>query len=145
MARFQAMGSPCELLTEASSEPAARVLASLVASEAWRIEDKYSRYLKGNIVHRINSANGATVSVDPETTQLLDFANTLFMLSGGLFDITSGVLRRVWTFDGSDRIPDAKAVDKLLPLIGWGRVSWASPALTLLPGMEIDLGGIGKE
>ena len=33
----------------------------------------------------------------------------------------------------------------LLPLVGWSRVTWKRPALTLPPGMEIDLGGIGKE
>lgn len=145
VARFQAMGSPCELLTEAPSGVAARALATLAASEVWRVEDKFSRYLKGNVVHRINAANGATLSLDEETAHLLDFANTLFVLSDGLFDITSGILRRAWTFDGSDRIPEANSIDALLPLIGWGRASWDAPELTLLPGMEIDLGGIGKE
>lgn len=139
------MGSPCELLTEAPSEVDARALATLAADEVWRIEDKFSRYLEGNVVNHINAANGATVRVDQETAQLLDFANVLFSLSDGLFDITSGVLRRVWTFDGSDRVPGVAAIKDLLPLIGWGRASWQAPELTLLPGMEIDLGGIGKE
>ena len=124
---------------------AAESLAGLAANEAWRIEDKFSRYLDGNVVHRINASNGSTVSVDRETVDLLNFANVLFDLSDGLFDITSGVLRRVWTFDGSDRVPEDEAIRKLLPLIGWGRASWNPPELTLLPGMEIDLGGIGKE
>ena len=139
------MGSPCELLTEAPSEDITRSLATLVANEAWRIEDKFSRYLSGNIIHRINAANGATLTVDDETAKLLDFATSLFELSGGLFDITSGVLRRVWTFDGGDRIPDNEAIRDLLPLIGWGSATWRAPSLTLLPGMEIDLGGVGKE
>ncbi len=139
------MGSPCELLTEAESEDSAQVLATAAADEVWRIEDKYSRYLENNIVHRINSADGATLQVDAETAQLLDFAANLFDLSDGLFDITSGVLRRVWTFDGGSKVPDESAIQALLPLIGWGRVTWQSPAISLLPGMEIDLGGIGKE
>ena len=29
--------------------------------------------------------------------------------------------------------------------VGWKRVRWKSPELTLLPGMQIDFGGIGKE
>ncbi len=139
------MGSPCELLTEASSENSARALATVVVDEVWRIEDKYSRYLDGNIVHRINSANGRTVHVDAETAQLLDFAGKLFDLSDGLFDITSGVLRRVWTFDGGNKVPTDAAIQALLPLIGWRQVTWRSPAITLPPGMEIDFGGIGKE
>ena len=68
-----------------------------------------------------------------------------YELSDGRFDITSGVLRAVWTFDGSDKIPARDAVDAVLDRVGWHRASWSGRCLTLEPGMEIDLGGIGKE
>jgi thiamine biosynthesis lipoprotein len=116
-----------------------------VAAEAWRIESKYSRYLGGNIVDRINSANGALVEVDEETANLLDFAATLHKLSDGRFDITSGVLREVWRFDGSDRVPRGEQVSLLLQRVGWHKAVWRRPMLTLAPGMQIDFGGIGKE
>jgi thiamine biosynthesis lipoprotein len=32
-----------------------------------------------------------------------------------------------------------------LPLVGWHRLAWKRPALTVPAGMQIDLGGIGKE
>jgi thiamine biosynthesis lipoprotein len=83
--------------------------------------------------------------VDDETAKLLDYAAECYSISDGLFDVTSGVLRRVWKFDGSDRVPPAAAVQALLPLIGWDRVTWSNPIITLPVGMEIDLGGIGKE
>ncbi len=139
------MGSPCELLCEASSARDAEKLAALVAAEAWRIEEKLSRYIDGNIIHQINSADGKPVEVDGETAQLLDFAGTLYSMSDAAFDITSGVLRRAWTFDGSDNIPAAKDVEALLILVGWDKVDWQSPQLTMPVAMEIDLGGIGKE
>lgn len=139
------MGSPCELLCEAMTVQEAENLSGLVANEAWRVEDKLSRYLKGNIIDRINSADGQTIEIDSETAQLLDFAETLYSLSEAAFDITSGVLRRAWTFDGSDNIPSQDEVKGLLGLVGWEKVDWKSPVLTLPPGMEIDLGGIGKE
>ncbi len=144
-ARFAAMGSPCEVLVEEGNRASARGAAETVAREAWRIEDKFSRYLDGNIVHRINTADGAPVEVDDETARLLDFATTLHGLSQGLFDITSGALREVWTFDGSDRVPPPTEVARVLRRVGWGRARWEPPQLTLEPGMEIDLGGIGKE
>ena len=143
--RFDAMASPCEVLIETGSQADARRVADVVATEAWRIEDKFSRYLDGNIISRINEANGKPVEVDQETSQLIDFAETLFKLSGGSFDITSGVLRRVWRFDGSDRLPTRNAVKAVMKLVGWDRALWRSPNLTLRPGMEIDLGGIAKE
>jgi len=143
--RFRAMGSPCEVLLESGTRNQAASITSAVAAEAWRIEDKFSRYLKGNIVDQINTANGASVKVDDETANLLDFAATLYKLSDGRFDITSGVLREVWTFDGGDHIPDPSSVEAVLSRVGWSRVQWARPVLTLEPGMEIDFGGIGKE
>lgn len=142
---FFAMGSPCEVLSEASSRQEAIGLAGIAAAEAWRIEDKYSRYIDGNIVDRFNSANGSAVIVDDETARLIDFAAELFELSDGRFDITSGVLRRVWTFDGSDRLPSRSAVRKLLRWVGWNKVCWQAPAFSMAPGMQIDFGGIGKE
>lgn len=143
--RFSAMASPCEVLLEIDDPDAARELTDLVATEAWRIEDHLSRYLPGTIVTRINQAVGAAVEVDTETAQLIDFSVTLHQISGGRFDITSGVLRRVWTFDGSDNVPSQAAIDEVLKLVGWHRVSWESATLQMSSGMEIDLGGIGKE
>lgn len=139
------MASPCELLCEASGRAEAERLTEIVATEAWRIEDKFSRYLPGNIVDQINSAKGRAVEVDPETAQLIDFGVTLYQLSERRFDITSGVLRRIWQFDGSSNIPTAAEVDNVMKDVGWHLVEWESPRITMRPGMEIDFGGIGKE
>ncbi|MDH3481081.1 MAG: FAD:protein FMN transferase [Gammaproteobacteria bacterium] len=143
--RFQAMGSPCELVCEAKKRHEALELTELVAGEAWRIEDKFSRYRAGNVVHRINTAGGRAVEVDDETADLLDFAVTLYNLSERRFDITSGVLRRAWHFDGGDRVPSENIVSDVLRLVGWHRADWRRPFLQMPSGMEIDLGGIGKE
>jgi thiamine biosynthesis lipoprotein len=139
------MGGPCEVLLEPAPEEAATSAIRAVATEAWRIEDKFSRYLRGNIVDRINTSAGQPVTVDEESARLLNFAATLYGLSDGRFDITSGVLREAWHFDGSDRVPAKEAVTALLERVGWGRVSWDPPVLTLCNDMQIDLGGIGKE
>ena len=139
------MGCPCEVLVETGDESAAIALATIAAREAWRIEDKFSRYLAGNVVAAINASNGEPVPVDDETASLLDFAATLYGLSEGRFDITSGALRRAWRFDGGNRVPDQPTIDAILQDVGWQRVSWRRPIVALQPGMEIDLGGIGKE
>jgi len=143
--QFSAMASPCEVLVDSDDIGVTERLTSLVATEAWRIEDKFSRYSAGNIIDRINSAGGEGVQVDAETAQLIDFSVTLHELSDGKFDITSGALRRVWRFDGSNRIPTREAVNDVMSHVGWDRSDWKSPLLTLAPGMEVDLGGIGKE
>lgn len=139
------MASPCEVLMDIEESELAEQVLQAVADEAWRIERKFSRYRDDNIIYRINNAQGDTVRVDEETARLIDFAQQLHQLSDGMFDITSGVLRRVWRFDGSDQVPTADQVEKVLQDVGWSKVDWSKPAITLLPGMEIDLGGIGKE
>jgi thiamine biosynthesis lipoprotein len=142
---FVAMASPCELLLETADAHAAGEAGRIAAQEAWRIEAKFSRYRPESIVSVINRSRGHAVVVDSETAALLDYAAQCHAFSQGLFDITSGVLRRCWRFDGSDRLPEPDAVAALLPLIGFERVSWQSPRIILPAGMEIDFGGIGKE
>ncbi|HET6630503.1 MAG TPA: FAD:protein FMN transferase [Woeseiaceae bacterium] len=144
LGEFRAMASPCQVLSRANRSTVREQLRA-AADEAWRIEAKYSRYRAGNIIDRINTANGMPVEVDEETAGLLDFASDLHRLSGRRFDISSGVLREVWTFDGSDRVPAAEDVERVLQRVGWDKIAWERPLLTLAPGMQIDLGGIGKE
>ncbi|MEE9333733.1 MAG: FAD:protein FMN transferase [Granulosicoccaceae bacterium] len=143
--QFRAMASPCELLIEANSQKEAKRLGKITRNEALRIEAAFSRYRDDNIVHKVNNSDGVSVQVDAETAKLLNFADQCFALSEGLFDITSGVLGRVWQFDGSDNIPLENDVLGLLPLIGWDKVSWNAPHFSLPSGMQIDFGGIGKE
>lgn len=139
------MASPCQVLLDVADRVQAEKLVKLAQDEALRIQNKFSRYRDDNIIYQINHADGLPVKVDDETAALLDYAHQCYELSEGSFDITSGVLREVWTFDGSDRIPQTEQVTKLLGRIGWHKVSWQKPAITLPKGMEIDLGGIGKE
>ena len=142
---FMAMASPCDVLMEVENESLAQEILNAIANEAWRIEDKFSRYKKDNIIFQINHSNGDVVTIDEETSRLLDFANELFEISEGLFDVTSGVLRKLWKFDGSDKVPEKKQVKKILKNIGWQKVSRYEDGVALPEAMEIDLGGIGKE
>ena len=143
--RFQAMASPCECLIACEDKSQAEALVNIAYSEAKRIEQKFSRYRTDNIIYQINNSKSSSVSVDDETADLLDFSAQCYQLSEHLFDVTSGVLREVWQFDGSDHIPDKNAVSAVLERVGWSKLSWQRPNLKMQPGMEIDLGGIGKE
>lgn len=142
---FMAMASPCDVLMEIEDESLALEILNAVAAEAWRIEDKFSRYRKDNIVFKINNAAGNATVIDEESSCLLDFANELFEISEGLFDITSGVLRQCWRFDGSDNLPTKKQVKKVVKNIGWQKITRINDSVILPVGMELDFGGIGKE
>ena len=143
--RFTAMASPCEVLVESEDRRLADAALRAAREEALRVERKFSRYRSDNVIHEINHADGRAVAVDEETAALFDYASSCYEMSDGMFDITSGVLRRVWRFDGSSRVPDEVAVRDVLRNVGWHRVRWEDSTLQMPAGMEIDLGGIGKE
>jgi FAD:protein FMN transferase len=144
---FRAMGSPCALHLYAETPAEARGLAAACRAELARLEAKYSRYRDDSLLTALNRSAGDPrgVIVDDETAGLLDYAATAHAQSGGLFDVTSGVLRRAWDFR-SGRLPERAEVEALLPLVGWMRVRWERPRLVLpLAGMQIDFGGVVKE
>ena len=147
---FDAMSSVCEIRLDdalGEGEPVLALAAEQAISEVRRIEVAFSRYRADSIVSRINAAAGGpdVVGVDDETASLLNFAAQLHAFSDGLFDITSGVLRRVWDFK-AQRVPTEAALQQVLPLIGWSQVEWTGQTIRLpQAGMEVDFGGFGKE
>jgi thiamine biosynthesis lipoprotein len=144
-ASFVAMASPCQVLFATTDLQQARQLGELAAAEAWRIERKYSRYRDDSVIAQLNRSGGERMALDAETTLLLRFAAHCHELSGGAFDITSGVLRRAWRFDGSNQLPDPALVEALRAQVGFERLQFDGDGLRVPPGMELDLGGIGKE
>jgi FAD:protein FMN transferase len=144
---FSAMACDCEVRIAAMPEAVARKAAQCAIDEVRRIETKYSRYRDDSVIAAINRAAGkaAGVEVDRETADLINFSANLYAQSDGLFDITSGVLRRVWDFR-SPRCPSVEEIDSVLDVIGWQKVNWDGQRIALpRAGMEIDFGGFGKE
>jgi thiamine biosynthesis lipoprotein len=140
------MASHCEVRLFASDADTARAWSDAAIAEVRRIEAKYSRYRDDSVTTVINrAAGGDPVEVDVETAGLIDFGAALHAQSEGCFDLTSGVLRRVWDFK-VQRLPAQQQIEAVLPLIGWSKVEWRDGRLRLpQAGMEIDFGGIGKE
>ncbi len=145
--RFDAMASSNEIVVAGMAADEAHAALRAAAAEVNRIEAKFSRYRADSSISRINALAGSDfpTTVDAETAGLLDFSGRLFELSDGLFDITSGPLRRAWDFRSS-RVPSQAELTPLLALIGWRQVEWDGRQVRLArAGMELDFGGIGKE
>jgi len=142
------MAAENELQLVAPDATVAGRVAELVIADVTRIESKYSRYRDDSVTTRINhAAGGAAVTIDAETAALFQYAERCYALSGGLFDITSGVLRRVWDFKRNPpQLPNAAALAAVVTLIDWSAVEWNEQTVRLPRAqMEIDFGGIGKE
>ncbi|MGV8713011.1 MAG: FAD:protein FMN transferase [Nitrosomonas sp.] len=141
------MGSPCSIQLYAINSRIGRRVAQVVMDDVHRLEARYSRYRQDSFLSKINRVadRGGAIAVDDETSGLLDYAATCHEQSDGLFDITSGILRRAWDFK-SGVIPDQAAIQILLEKIGWHRLHWRRPQLSFpVAGMEIDFGGVVKE
>lgn len=159
---FKAMASHCEVVLAGVSAAEAQRLSALAEAEVLRIEHKYSRYRPASLLSAINrsweweraspainhsptAASLTPTPCDTETLDLLDKAELLYQHSGGLFDITSGVLRRAWNFQ-LKQVPEPQALQALLPLINWPAVVREGDTVALpVAGMELDFGGFGKE
>ena len=143
---FTAMGSPCEFQLYASGQTLADRAAASAEAEIRRLESTYSRYRDDSVVTVINRSAGdpGGLTLDAETAGLLDYAAAAWEQSDGLFDLTSGVLRRVWDFKNR-RVPAQADIDAVLPFVGWNLIQWRRPHLTLAAGMELDFGGLVKE
>ena len=141
------MGCPCEVLIETADPALARRVAEFAMAEAKRIDDKFSRYQKGSVLHSIHARQGGAYRVDEETARLLDYGAALWRISEGRFDLTSGVLRHAWSFDNGRAESHPEKISALLARVGWQRVQWnpRTREIVLPEGMELDLGGIGKE
>ena len=144
---FSAMGSPCELQFYAENDAVSQKVAQKIINDIKRLERKYSRYRSDSFLSKINrvAALGGSLSIDEETAGLLNYAQTCYALSGGLFDITSGILRQAWQFD-TLVLPDDKIIQSLLKKIGWQKLQVENSILSFLQAeMELDFGGIVKE
>lgn len=157
---FAAMACTCEVVLEAPTLADAQRLAQPGIDEVLRVEHTFSRYRADSIVSRINAAAGGDwVDCDAETLSLLDFANHMHQQSGGVFDITSGVLRQAWNFGQTKtqgevqgegpaavQLPSPEQLQALLPLVGWAQVQREGTRIRLpRAGMALDFGGFGKE
>jgi FAD:protein FMN transferase len=144
---FKAMGCPCEIQLFADNHAKAKQVADTAITDVHRLEALYSRYRSDSLLSDINrvAASGSCIRVDDETSGLLNYAAICYDQSDGLFDITSGILRRAWRFDLS-QLPEQAQIQELLDKVGWHKLHWAPPVLEFsIPGMEIDFGGVVKE
>jgi thiamine biosynthesis lipoprotein len=147
--RFKVMGGPASLALHSTNDTQVSFadLRDEVVSLLEAIEARYSRYRPNSIVSKINgrAGSGEFTELDGETMALLELADQLWQVSGGLFDITLGPLSQAWDFRPSGGA-DPTHIERALPAVGWDRVEWQDSRFHLPEyGMEIDLGGLVKE
>ena len=142
---FQAMASPCEFLLYSQDKSLAQWAARKGIAEVRRFEAKFSRYIKGNLCWQINHSQGNPVLIDRETKTLLDYGKSIYQLSDGEFDLTAGILSKIWRFQPGEVPPTSTQVNEMLAHIGFNRIKYDETEMTMPSNMGLDFGGIGKE
>jgi len=113
------------------------------------LESALSRYRGLSDIARVNAgAAVGPVRVSPSTFRLLERARVLSEVTDGAFDITVGALLRAWGFvDSTGSRPSTQAVRQARDVSGWHRVRLDASEFSVTfdcPGVELDLGAIGK-
>ncbi len=144
------MGGPARVVIDGTAEgvsAGSEELFAEVEQLVAALEQRYSRYRDDSLVSLINRRAGDPqhTKIDEETIALLGLAEALWESTDGLFDITSGPLRRAWDFRSRGPARPER-IEAARDLIGWKHLEWEGPYLRLpVKGMELDFGGIVKE
>src|SRR3989338_2261652 len=117
-----------------------------------RLEGLMSHYKGDSDVSRINAAAGKeAVTSSRETVDVIEASLKVSRITNGTFDVTMGVLGKVWHFTKDDQgemtVPSKAEVEKLLPLIDYRQIivdKKNNTAKLAKQGMKINLGGIAK-
>jgi FAD:protein FMN transferase len=143
------MATRFELVLEGASPARLRAAGEEAVATIQRLEAQLSFYRPTSDIGRINAGAAAgPVRVTPELFGLLRRAQELHDLTGGRFDITTGPLTRLWRdADGGAMAPSAAAVEAVRSCVGMHLVELDAASCTVRfarPGLQIDLGAIGK-
>jgi thiamine biosynthesis lipoprotein len=144
-----AMGTIAEIYLYAANDKRASELFEEAFAEIERVEGALSTYRLTSEVSRINREAGkGPVTTDPEVFALLKTALLYSERTAGAFDVTVGALVKAWeSFRESGRFPSQTELSGAMARTGWEKVAMDEESRTvrfLHPGLELDLGGIGK-
>ena len=145
---FRAMGTACGIQFQCDRDARARDFRDAVLAWLARFETRYSRFRADSLVSQINeSAGGAAIPLDREDTELLNLCDWYHWVTRGVFDPTTLPVQRVWNHHRAQgELPSDEEVAIARALVGWRMVERTEGSIRLpRPGMELDLGGIGKE
>jgi FAD:protein FMN transferase len=145
----EAMATRFEMVLHGDDPIRLRAAGEEALAEVARIEARLSLFRPTSDVGRINrGAADGPVRIGAETFELLVRARELYELTGGVFDVTVGPLMRCWGFRGAAGIvPSDSELEHARDRVGMHLLELNEGECTVRfrrPGLEVDLGAIGK-
>ena len=143
------MGTVFAIHLYAESESQALSFFEVAFEEIERLEETLSKFRPSSEICRINRlAATQAITTDPEVFSLIEQSCAYAEQTGGAFDITVGPLMRTWGFFRAEgHFPNAQELNAAKERTGFDKVLLDRATRTIHfagPGMELDLGAIGK-
>jgi len=143
------MGTVFAIHLYAESEPQALSFFEVAFEEVERLEETLSKFRPSSEICRINRlAATQLVTTDPEVFSLINQSLRYSEQTGGAFDITVGPLMRTWGFFRAEgHFPNIDDLNAARECTGFEKIVLDPGTRTIqfaVPGMELDLGAIGK-
>lgn len=96
-------------------------------------------------LYQINHSNGQGTEVSDVTSDLIGFTLSMAKRTGGALDPTIYPIVSAWGFTTSSfHVPTQEEIDERLQLVGHEKVDLTESVVTMLPGMQLDLGATAK-
>lgn len=96
-------------------------------------------------LYQINHSNGQGTEVSDVTADLIGFTLSMAERTGGALDPTIYPIVSAWGFTTSSfHVPTQEEIDERLQLVGHEKVDLTENIVTMLPGMQLDLGATAK-
>lgn len=143
------MGVQARVVVFSPDESGARAAASAAFARIAHLEEVMSDYRDQSELSRLCSAAGAgPAPVSDDLFRVLSASVEWSRRTEGAFDVTAGPLSRLWRESRrSGALPTDEQLAAARALTGWRMLTLDAAARTAtleLPGMQLDLGGIGK-
>ncbi len=142
------MGSDFELIATGATEAIADRRLEQGVAEIKRIESLLTVFSETSVTAQLNAqAGGMPLAVPAEVYQLLLRCNKISTITQGAFDITAGVLKKLFNFKYDHFTwPDDNAITQAMTSTGFQHIALLDHHCVQLKraGMRIDFGAIGK-
>lgn len=143
-----AMATRFEIVLYGDDPVRLRAAGEEALAEIERLDRQLSRFNPASDVSWINArAAYEPVKVEPRLFWLLRRAAEINKATEGAFDITVSPFIRIWDITGAGRVPSLGELMQTCAIVGMNHVRLDESAFTVsldAPGVEIDLGAIGK-
>lgn len=116
-------------------------------NEIQTMENKYSRYIAGSEISKVNENPGIPISVSEDTFSLVEQSLYFSTISNGFFDISIGPLVDLWDINSeTPKVPLQSEIDSAKERVDYRNISIDTDnrTISVAEGISLDTGAVAK-